>query len=221
MTTLFFDRFLAGVQLRLQCGQLLGPLADFLLPLPPLRFPLIRLRQRCGVPGHGEVAMVGRAERDDFQLDAADAEAVAGTEPGVSERLAIQARVGRPAANDRRVFAAENEAMERSDAGGAEPQRATRSGADAALPRADADELAVAVGPADAENQLADGGVRQGRSRSADHFSISRGMDGETGGLSKVDSWASLASRQCGGTRPAGRRQFHRRSNGVADRPLG
>ena len=34
--------------------------------------------------------MVGRAEGDDFQLDAADAEAIAGREPGVAERLAVR-----------------------------------------------------------------------------------------------------------------------------------
>ena len=159
-TPLFFDRPLPSVQFRLQCGQLLVPLVDFFFPLPPLGIPLLPLHKRIGAPGHGEVALVGRAELDDFQLDAANTEAVAGAERGVGERLAIQSRVERPAANNGGLFAAENEAMDRSHPRSAEPQGATRSGADAALARADADELAVAVRPADAENQLADGGVQ-------------------------------------------------------------
>ena len=98
----------------MQCGQLLVPLVDFFFPLPPLGIPLLPLHKRIGAPGHGEVALVGRAELDDFQLDAANTEAVAGAERGVGERLAIQSRVERPAANNGGLFAAENEAMDRS-----------------------------------------------------------------------------------------------------------
>ena len=76
----------------------------------------------------------------------------------------VQPRVGRPASDDGCRRTAKQQAMQRRDAAGPQPQRAMRCGADRAFGRFQPHDLAVARGAGNAQNQIAAGSVQQGRS---------------------------------------------------------
>ena len=152
--------FLAGFQLGLQGGQLFLAPVELALGLFPLGLPLpVQCfgglgRFRRGIAGEG------RGGSEDLQLDGPDAQAVAGSQFGIGERLAVQPRIGRPTANDGGAIAVDDQAMERPDAAGPQPQRALRPGADRALGGAEADNLAIAGRTAEAEGQRCGGGLK-------------------------------------------------------------
>ena len=81
---------------------------------------------------------------DDLELDAADAQPIAFEQVGIGEGAPIETRIRRPAAHDAAVGAAEDEAMQRAYAAGAQSQRAVWRRPDRTLGRRQPHDLAAA-----------------------------------------------------------------------------
>ena len=120
------------------------------------------------LPGEGTGYVFGRscvawlagrraARFEDFQFDGADAQAIAGQQLGVGEDVAVDSCAGRPTPDDRAVWAAEDQTVQRRDASGAEPQGAPGPGTDRTLGRPQTNGLAVARGAADSQDQFSQG----------------------------------------------------------------
>ncbi len=122
-----------------------------------------------------------------FQVDAADAEAVAGLKHRFGESPAVEPRIGRPAADDRPLGSAKDEAVDRFHAIGPQAKRAVRARPDGTLARLQAHKPAVSRGAADAEHEESWSGkhrrfgLRSGHSSTRDQKPQRRGETQRTG----------------------------------------
>jgi len=109
-------------------GQIIEPAAFF------TRFSGLYVRRNAGLARDG-LPRRPFAEGQDFKFNGADVQVVAGGQGGVGKRLMVQKGIGSPAADDRSGGTAKDQAVERSDAGRPESQRALGAGADGAFAR--------------------------------------------------------------------------------------
>ena len=123
--------------------------------------PAAHLRSRLATGRRRNVWFCKRLVRaaaagsDDFEFDRAKTQAVAGRQPGVVERPAVEPGVERPATGHHAMFAAEDQAMQRTHAMGPEAQGATRPRAHRAFAAGQRDQLAGARTTANAQTQFA------------------------------------------------------------------
>lgn len=112
----------------------------------PLRLPINPLSRgiMCGLTVAREIMRAIRHESGKhLEVDWPDTQAVARRERRIVELPAIQPRVWPPAADNRCGRAANDQAMQRLNALGQQPERAVRTGAHGALRRAEPDDLTV------------------------------------------------------------------------------
>lgn len=108
------------------------------------------VRRRCfALASHGRCADVQHLD-----FDRSDAQPVALAQLGIGESTAVQSGIGSPTTNDRPLFAAEDNAMERVDTACVQSERASRSRTDRTLWRTEPNDLAGPAGTAHTQDEV-------------------------------------------------------------------
>ncbi len=149
-----------GPQLLDDRHQLSRPLANDVR----LRSLGLAARGRLGGRSHDRAAIVlarcvldHSLGREDVELDGSDRKPIAGLEQRVAKRQSIETGVAGPTANRGAARAAQDDAVQRTNAGSAEPERASLARPDRALGRREPDDLALPLRAHDAQVQISDG----------------------------------------------------------------
>jgi hypothetical protein len=99
------------------------------------------------------VASVDVGDRDDLDLNRTAVDAVTGREARIAELSAVEPHAGRGATHDGRLAAAQNQALNRPNAGGAKPERATPARADRTFRGRQANQLIRLTGGAKPQDE--------------------------------------------------------------------